>query len=122
MDKYILTNKAVEDLAKIWNYTFDRWSEQQADNYYEILISNCEEIANNPNFGKTYEGITSSLFGLKVNCHIIFYRIIEIDVVEITRISLGRMDIKTEYQNKKLYRYRITSIVLAIIHGIETVA
>ena len=94
MAKYILTNKAVEDLAEIWNYTFDRWSEQQADNYYEMLISNCEEIANNPNFGKTYEGITPSLFGLKVNRHIIFYRKIKKDVVEITRILHGRMDIK----------------------------
>ena len=38
MAKYNLTNKAVEDLAKIWDYTFEQWSEQQADNYYEMLI------------------------------------------------------------------------------------
>ena len=49
MAKYSLTNKAVEDLAKIWDYTFEQWFEQQADNYYEMLISNCEEISNNPN-------------------------------------------------------------------------
>jgi toxin ParE1/3/4 len=31
MAKYELTNKAVEDLTKIWEYTIDKWSEQQAD-------------------------------------------------------------------------------------------
>lgn len=33
MAKYNLTKKAVEDLTKIWNYTFDTWSENQADAY-----------------------------------------------------------------------------------------
>ncbi len=31
MAKYKLTNKAVKDLANIWNYTFEAWSERQAD-------------------------------------------------------------------------------------------
>lgn len=39
MAKYRFTNKAVEDLASIWNYTFDNWSERQADLYYEMLIA-----------------------------------------------------------------------------------
>ena len=94
MAKYYLTNKAVEDLAKIWDYTFEQWSEQQADNYYEMLISNCQEIANNPNFGKTYDGITPNLLGIKANRHSIFYRIIRKDEIEITRILHGRMDLK----------------------------
>ncbi len=34
MAKYTLTNKAVKDLSEIWNYTFDQWSERQADFYY----------------------------------------------------------------------------------------
>lgn len=40
MAKYSLTNKAVEDLSDIWNYTFDHWSERQADIYYQMLIEN----------------------------------------------------------------------------------
>lgn len=94
MAKYYLTNKAVEDLAKIWDYTFEQWSEQQADNYYEMLILNCQEIVINPNFGKTYDGITPNLLGIKANRHIIFYRIIRKDEIEITRILHGRMDLK----------------------------
>ncbi len=53
MAEFKLTNKAVEDLSKIWEYTFDVWSEDQANTYYEMLISICQEIANNPLLGKT---------------------------------------------------------------------
>ncbi|WP_456377105.1 type II toxin-antitoxin system RelE/ParE family toxin [Lutibacter sp.] len=91
MAEFKLTNKAVEDLSKIWDYTFEVWSERQAGKYYESLISNCQEIATNPNLGKKYEGTTQNLFGMKANRHIIFYRTITENYVEITRILHERM-------------------------------
>ncbi|MFT3946253.1 MAG: type II toxin-antitoxin system RelE/ParE family toxin [Agriterribacter sp.] len=94
MAKYKLTNKAVEDLTKIWYYTFDKWSEKQADKYYEMLLENCQHIADDPNIGKHYKGIKEELFGLKVNRHIIFYRISNNNPIEITRILHERMDLK----------------------------
>lgn len=51
MAEFKLTNKAANDLGQIWNYTFEKCSEKQADNYYVMLISNCQEIANNPRLG-----------------------------------------------------------------------
>lgn len=94
MAQYKLTNKAVEDLSKIWDYTFEVWSEKQADKYYDGLISYCEEIAGNPDLGKNYEGISRQLFGIKANRHIIFYRNLNENYVEITRILHERMDLK----------------------------
>ena len=94
MAEYKLTNKAIEDLSKIWDYTFEVWSEKQADKYYESLITNCQEIADNPELGKNYEGITKQLFGMKANRHIIFYRTDNKNYVEITRILHERMDLK----------------------------
>ncbi len=94
MVKYELTNKAVEDLSKIWDYTFEVWSEKQADKYYEMLISNYQEIADSPSLGKNYDGITQNLLGIKTNRHIIFYRTITENYVEITRILHERMDLK----------------------------
>ncbi len=94
MADYKLTNKAVEDLNAIWDYTFNQWSEKQADSYYDMLLDNCQEIANNPDFGKNYDGITTDLFGLKANRHLIFYRILGNQQVEITRILHERMDLK----------------------------
>ena len=92
MAEFKLTNKAVEDLSKIWDYTFEDWSERQADKHYESLISNCQELADNPNLGKNYEGITKSLLGMKTNRHIIFYRTLNEHYVEITRSLHERMD------------------------------
>ncbi len=94
MALYRLTNKAVEDLSEIWNYTFDNWSEDQADKYYLSLINNCEEISENPGLGKSYAGIVKSIYGLKVGRHIIFYKLLSTEEVEIIRILHERMDLK----------------------------
>lgn len=37
-EKYI-SSKSVEDLTYIWNYTYRTWSERQADEYYNMLVS-----------------------------------------------------------------------------------
>ena len=94
MAEYKLTNKAVGDLSKIWNYTFEVWLEKQADKYYNGLISNCIEISENPDLGINYEGISKQLLGMKTNRQIIFYRTLNSDYVEITRILHERMDLK----------------------------
>ena len=59
-----------------------------------MLISNCQEIADNPLLGKNYDGITQNLLGLKTNRHIIFYRTLNENYIEITRILHERMDLK----------------------------
>ncbi len=94
MADYKLTNKAVEDLNDIWEYTVEQWSEEQADRYYILLLDSFQDIANNPDLGKNYEGVRKELFGLKSNRHIIFYRKSADNPIEITRILHGRMDLK----------------------------
>lgn len=52
MAKYLLTNKAVEDLSAIWDYTYETWSEKQADKYYQLLMDACTRIAEKPAIGR----------------------------------------------------------------------
>jgi toxin ParE1/3/4 len=96
MAKYILTKKAVSDLSDIWNYTYDVWTENQADKYYQMLIDNFQKIADKPEIGKTYEGIVNQLLGWKVGRHIIFYRKVQLKgtQIEIIRILHEKMDLK----------------------------
>jgi toxin ParE1/3/4 len=94
MADYYFTKKAVEDLSGIWDYTIEKWSEQQADKYYQMLIDFCKEIASNPGMGKSYPGIASNLSGFKAGRHVIFYRIMNENQIEITRILHERMDLK----------------------------
>lgn len=78
----------------IGNRTFEVWSEQHADKYYDGLISNFEEIAENAELGNNYKKISKHLLGMIANRHLIFYRALEINYVEITRILHERMDLK----------------------------
>lgn len=100
MVRYRLTNKAVDDLTQIWNYTFDEWSENQADNYYHMLLENCKEVASNPSLGKSYAGVKETLLGFKAARHIIFYRKIEENEIEIIRIFHEQMDLKNRLREK----------------------
>jgi toxin ParE1/3/4 len=100
MAKFKLTNKAVDDLAQIWNYTFHKWFENQADRYYQMLIDNFNEVAKNPDIGKNYSGVIENLMGFKVGRHIIFYRKIEDDVIEIARILHEQMDLRNRTKEK----------------------
>lgn len=54
MAEVILRQEAIDDLNDIWDYTFQEWSENKADIYYESIKSACKEIGKNPNKGKIY--------------------------------------------------------------------
>ncbi|HOZ96930.1 MAG TPA: type II toxin-antitoxin system RelE/ParE family toxin [Niabella sp.] len=98
MANYILTNKAVIDLSEIWDYTFEVWSETQADRYYYMLLDSCQEIADEKARGKTYPDVMKDLLGFKVGLHIIFYRKSKGNRIEIARILHSRMDLKNRLQ------------------------
>lgn len=102
MANYHLTKKALEDFENIWNYTFEEWSENQADKYYFLLLDSCQEIAENPHLGKKYDILTTILFGYKSYQHILFYRILSDDEIEIVRILHGRMDLKVNFKRDHL--------------------
>lgn len=94
MAKYFLTNKAIADLSEIWNYTYNKWSEEQADNYYFQLLQSCQELAENQRNGKSYPEIDNSIYGYKSNLHIIFYSILNSNEIKIIRILHSRMNLK----------------------------
>ena len=98
MAKFKFTNKAIEDLSEIWEYTIETWSEKQADKYYKLIIDTCSELAKNPESGKAYADIYPELFGQIVSKHIIFYRVIDKTSIEITRILHERMDLKSKFR------------------------
>jgi toxin ParE1/3/4 len=100
MANFKLTRKAVEDLSEIWNYTFDNWSEHQADKYYRLLLENCHNIAENPYLGKDYSGIVKGIMGFRAGRHIIFYKKIENEEIQILRFLHEQMDLKNRMTKK----------------------
>ncbi|MBL0183916.1 MAG: type II toxin-antitoxin system RelE/ParE family toxin [Chitinophagaceae bacterium] len=98
MASYTLTNKAVLDLSAIWEYTVDTWSEKQADKYYFMLLDSCQDLADGKVTGKNYHEINTEIFGFRAGQHILFYRKLSADKIEIARILHGKMDLKNRMQ------------------------
>lgn len=94
MAKVVLRQEAIDDLNNIWDYTFEKWSETQADKYYATIKLACNGIGQHPIIGKEYYGISKNLLGLKSGKHIIFYQIISEDEIQVIRILHERMDLK----------------------------
>ena len=94
MLKFYLSNKAVEDLNEIWDYTVKTWSENQAEIYYSLLMDSCQELANKPSQGNSYDVVEKNVLGFKTVEHIIFYQIVSLKEIEVVRILHGMMDMK----------------------------
>jgi toxin ParE1/3/4 len=73
MPRYKLSKKAEHDLINIWNYTLDNWGETQADNYVQSLKSAVELLIENPELGKSRDGIRTGYRSYNLGKHVIFY-------------------------------------------------
>ena len=96
MAKFSFTNRALDDLIEIWDYTVEQWSENQAQTYYNLIMASCMDLANNPQLGRSYNIIYQNLLGYKCGEHIIFYQEIVKNEIEIARVLHGMMDLKNK--------------------------
>ncbi len=96
MGKVYFTNKAIEDLEAIWKYTPKTSSENQAEIYYGLLIDSCQKLAAKPTLGKSFEVVEQHFLCFKTGDHLIFYRIISPQGIEVIRILHGMMDLKNK--------------------------
>jgi len=94
MARYKLTNEAVKDLEEIWIYTYQNWSIEQADRYYNLIIDEIEFLSSNPLSGRSMDYIKEGYRASKVKSHLVFYKIITNESIEIIRILHQRMDVK----------------------------
>ena len=47
---YKISKLAEIDLENIWLYTFEEWSLEQADYYYDLIMNEIEYISDNPKY------------------------------------------------------------------------
>ena len=73
--KYIISVEASKDLENIWLYTFENWSQEQADRYFKLIIDEIENISNDPSSGIDYSDIREGYFRSRVKSHLIFYKV-----------------------------------------------
>ncbi|MBN2730511.1 MAG: type II toxin-antitoxin system RelE/ParE family toxin [Bacteroidales bacterium] len=95
MAKITFREKAIEDLDRIWIYTFENWSESQADAYYFFIVDECRYISENSNLGKSYPTIRKGILGHKAAKHIMFFQKTDDSEIEVIRILHESMDLKS---------------------------
>tara|TARA_R110001632_G_scaffold103204_1_gene211826 strand:- start:215 stop:517 length:303 start_codon:yes stop_codon:yes gene_type:complete len=93
-NRFRISKQATNDLNDIWIYTLRKWSKDQADRYYNLIIEEIEFVADNFMTGKSVEQTRKGYRVTKIKSHLIFYKKAEDDIVEIIRILHQRMDIK----------------------------
>ncbi len=77
---------ALSDLEEIWIYTLKKWSKEQADRHYSLLIDEIEFLQSNYYTGKSAEYIRPGYRVSFVKSHIIFYKIVDDQKLEVIRI------------------------------------
>ncbi len=93
---YKISKQAEIDLENIWLYTFEEWSLEQADYYFDLLMNEIEYISINPKSGKDYNNIRKGYFRSKIKSHFIFYRInLKEEKIEVIRVLHQQMDIES---------------------------
>lgn len=98
---YKISIEAKNDIEKIWLYTFENWSIEQADRYFDLILDEIEYIAENPNSGKNISDMRKGYFRTQIKSHFIFYKVNEKQYeVEIIRVLHQRMDIETRLNDE----------------------
>jgi toxin ParE1/3/4 len=90
--KVVFTEAALVDLEEIWLYTFEIWSLEQADRYYELIITEIAFLAKKPKSGKSINALREGYYSTKVKSHFIFYKFSSTEL-EVVRILHESMDI-----------------------------
>ena len=93
---YKISKEAQIDIENIWLYTFETWSIEQADRYFNLILDEIEFLTQNTNSGKDFNYIRKGYYRSKVKSHFIFYRInLKDNVIEIIRILHQQMNVET---------------------------
>ncbi|MBK8806545.1 MAG: type II toxin-antitoxin system RelE/ParE family toxin [Bacteroidales bacterium] len=97
--KYRISDKAIFDIEKIWLYTLNKWSREQADRYHNLIVDEIKFIVGNFELCKKMDHVRAGYRMSKVKSHLIFFKKTEDDIIEIIRILHQNMDIENRLKN-----------------------
>ena len=95
MSEYIISKKAIEDINKIWIYTAENWSLEQADRYYNLILDEIEIVAQNFEMAGDFGSVRKSYRYSKVKSHLVFLKKNNFNEIEVIRVLHERMNIES---------------------------
>ncbi|NOT37999.1 MAG: type II toxin-antitoxin system RelE/ParE family toxin [Saprospiraceae bacterium] len=91
--KFEISELALEDLNKIWEYTVEQWSKEQANKYYNDIFIAIGKICENSDIGKPIDNVKKGHRRTNVKSHMIIDKV-KGKAIYIDRILHQRMDIE----------------------------
>ena len=74
MNRELVKDHAAEtDLVGIWGYSFEQWSEAQADRYLSALEIGIQTLVGEPEDGKQRDNLRDGYWSKRIEHHVVFY-------------------------------------------------
>jgi toxin ParE1/3/4 len=91
MSNCILSPTATRDLNDISSY-FAQQNIEAGERVLALFTEKCTRLIGFPNMGKSYQFLRSGIRGIPLEGYIIFYRVVETDII-ILRVVSGRQNL-----------------------------
>ena len=99
MNSFTLTQRAKSDLKVIARFTEKRWGLTQRNTYIKQFDDSFNMLAETPSIGKACDCIKIGYQKFPQGSHIIFYKVLTSEKIEIIRILHKNMDVKLHLQS-----------------------
>lgn len=74
MPRTLAKDRAAEtDLIGIWVYSFNRWSEAQADRYLSAIENGIQKLVSDPEAGEQRDRLRKGYWSKRIEHHVVFY-------------------------------------------------
>lgn len=92
MSRYVLSPAACADLEQIWDYSSERWDDDQAEECLREIQPAIQRVVSNPTIGRPCNDVRPGYRKHAVGSHTLYYRIGSDEVIDVVRVLHQRMD------------------------------
>ena len=96
MSEYIIKEKELDDINKIWIYTAENWSIEQADRYYDLIFDEIDYIVAHFEMARDFGNVRKNYRWSKVKSHLVFFKKTKSNEIEVIRVLHEKMDIENQ--------------------------
>lgn len=101
MNRYIISDEAIQDLQNISDY-FLRTNLEVGEQFLQAFNARCFQLVKFPKLGRSYAHLRPDLLGLSLRGFIILYKVSSNDEeigIEILRVVNGRRDLENIFDS-----------------------